>query len=652
MSDADCTSLEEALLELERLAPNAPLLALGQTIFWDEPMKAGVAAKLRKLGINRKFIAGVHDSDYFAKIPYGRTGQDRFRTLPHNDTTTRGLWSAAGEFSTLFGSETVITRDALAAAGVRVDSVVKQRPRFLDEVTEAWGWRGVVSLEDSPPITAELPLDNLFPELLNAFKWAWESTLAALGGQGKEYAAHLIEELLVKIHAARAKSTTLSEFYRLLLPDFYEFASNAPVQMETTTTSELLRFNRSSCGLPRFELLGLFVDHCTSPTAVTCYDDAIKGSAGLYELARFGTGSIPFDMIIPKLGRGTIRLGKRGAVIMTPKRQFLSYKKPLTSLAEFAELVEKKFGPNCVVVGKAVSLIGMLAREHVFVFHEGASGYVKHSRKMHQLLSERLGRKLEINPLLRVKYSAWDSLGVCCSWLKLPEIIQRPFGTEELCAPSFAARWHEVGEEQRQLLTSLSRIKRPIELIRYLDKTLGGSWKKLAEEYESLHRRVQRLSEQLRKLHSQRDELYNQLRKLGQDRVQAELAKGLQFRESIFEKQPGPEDFEERKRLTAAVERVIEEIKALHTELRRVRSEQHALAEDSEVKSIHDRRRSIELEAELKRTRLIRSAIVSSKGLAYASVRPSAWWFPLVCPDGLWFRQTVESATAYLEPLI
>jgi hypothetical protein len=652
MSETECKSLEDVLFQLEQQAPGAPLLALGQTIFWDEPMKAGVALKIRKLGLSRRFVAGVHDTDYFAKIPGGRASSGRFKTLPHNDTTTRGLWSAAGEFSALFGSETVVTRDALGAAGVRVDSLAKQRPKFLDEITEAWGWRGIVSLEDSPPITAELPIGTLFPELMNAFKWACDSSFSSLSGQGRQDAERLISGLLSKAKAAKERTSTLSEFYRALLPDFYEFVANAPVAVESTATTELLRFNRETYGLPRFELLGLFLDPKTRAEAVKCYDEAIKGSPGLYELSRFGTGSIPFDLVIPGHGRGTIRIGNRGAVIMTPRRQFLSFKTPIGSLKELAELVEKKFGPNCTLVGKAVSLIGMLGREFVFVFHAGASGYVGYSRKLHNLLAQRTGVKLAIHPILRVSYSAWDSLDVCCSWLKLPEIIGRAFGTEELCAPSFATRWREVGREQQELLTSLSLIRRPIELIRHLDRTLGGSWKKLAEEYESLFGRLQVLRDALKKLAGQRDDLYGQLGTLRQNRVAAEVAKGRQFREKIFDKSPTEADRKERENLTEGVNSLILLIRESEAELRQVRQEQHRLAQDPEIKSIYERRRSIELEAELKKARLIRAAIVSSKGLAQAGVRPSAWWFPLVCPDGLWFRETIETAGAWLEPLV
>ena len=86
--------------------------------------------------------------------------------------------------------------------------------------------------------------------------------------------------------------------------------------------------------------------------------------------------------------------------------------------------------------------------------------------------------------------------------------------------------------------------------------------------------------------------------------------------------------------------------------MQELRHAQNELVQDEEIHRIHDRRRSIELEAELKRLRLIRQAIISSKGLEKANLRPSAWWFRLVCPDGLWFRETIETAECYLEPLI
>jgi hypothetical protein len=653
MTEPDCKDLEQILGDLDREAPGVPLLALGQTIFWDEPMKAGVALKLKRMGSARRFVAGVHDTDFFAKLPMGRKGKGKFKTVPHNDTTTRGLWSAAGEFSALFGSETVVTREMLGSAGLRVDWLSQQRPEFLDEATEAWGWRGVVSLEEKPPVAAELPMRALFPELSAAFSWASDSSLACLAGEGRAAATELVEVLKGKMcDAAEAPGVTLSGFYQSLIPDLYEFASNAKADIDTTATTELLRFNRQTCGKPRFELLQPFVDPKMRQLAKSCYDDAIKGSTGMYGLARFGTGAIPFELFVPGHGRGTIRLGARGAVISTPEPLFLSFKNGLTTVEQLAAAIEDKFGPNCVLVGKAVSLIGLLAREFVFVFHENASSYVKNSRRFHQLLSERLSFVLPVNPILRVRYDAWTALRVCCSWLRLPEPLQRPFGTEELCAPSFAKRRVDVAREQTQLLGELKKLRRPIDLIGYLDRTLAGSWKKLAEEYEALYARLAELDRRLSGLREDRDQLYAEIRRLAHERGIAEQEKGEQFRQKIFERAPIAEDAAKREELTARVEQAIHEVGDAKSRLRQLRKTQFELTNDPEIRRIHERRKAIELEAELKRARLIRAAVISSKGLESASTRPSAWWFPLVCPDGLWFRETIDSAKCYLEPLL
>ena len=96
--EPDCKPLGEVLEELERVSGDAPFLALGQTVFWDEPMKAGVALAARRLGRPRRLVAGIHDTDYFAKLPSGSAKKKgHFKAFPHNDTSTRGLWSAAGE---------------------------------------------------------------------------------------------------------------------------------------------------------------------------------------------------------------------------------------------------------------------------------------------------------------------------------------------------------------------------------------------------------------------------------------------------------------------------------------------------------------------------------------------------------------------------
>lgn len=644
-------SIHQALDELDLFAPGVPLLALGQTVFWDEPMKAGVALALKNRTIPRTFIAGVHDTDYFAKLPSGKRQPGKFRAVPHNDTNTRGLWSAAGEFSALFGSETVITRDALLAAGLKLEKVERARPGFLDSATEAYGWKGIVSLDENPPVTMEVSLSQLMPELCATLNWALDSSVDGLAGEGRNYARDLADELHGTVcEVGDGQALKLGAFYEALAPLVYNFSANASVPVAVTATSKLLQFNTETCGLPRFELLAMFINPHTRQAASNAYDEAVKGGSGQYGLARFGTGAIPFDLVIPGQGRGTIRIGTRGAVIGTRQPQFLSYKQPPKTVAEFAGMVERKFGPHCVVVGKAISLIGMLAREFVFVFHEGASSYVKVSREFHRKLAA-AGLPLDVNPILRIRYDAWTALGVCCSWLRLPEPLRRPFGTEELCAPSFARRWQAVAAEQDEVLKRLGKLRRSIDLIRYLDETQGGSWKRLAEEYESLHARLAQLEVDLAALKSVRDEHYSERRRLRVARANAEKQIGLHFREKILEKAPVEADWDRRTELRNKIKQIIEQQRESDHALIGLRDEQNGLVKDPEIRRIHERRQAIELEAELKRARIIRDAIIASEGLRHANYRPSAWWFRLVCPDGLWFRETVNTAYCYLEPI-
>ena len=136
---APSRNLATALEELQKLTPDAPFLALGQTIFWDEPMKGGIVLAARRMGYPRRFVAGVHDTDYFAKLGGSRRPIGKYRSLKHNDTTTKGLWSAAAEFSSLFGSETVVTRETLAAAGLKIARLAAIRPDFLDEALKRSG---------------------------------------------------------------------------------------------------------------------------------------------------------------------------------------------------------------------------------------------------------------------------------------------------------------------------------------------------------------------------------------------------------------------------------------------------------------------------------------------------------------------------------
>lgn len=653
MADPNCRPLDETLLELERVAPGVPLLALGQTVFWDEPMKAGLALSLKSLGIEKRLVAGSHDTDYFARVPGGlKGGRGRFRAVPHNDTTTRGLWSAAGEFSALFGGETVVTREAMAAAGTRIARIEHDRPGFLDEATEAFGWRGVVTADERPPIVSELPVKVALPELKATLDWALRETTECLVGGEKASGMERADDLRRLVcDVADEREGSVGSYYERLLPALYSFAAGEPVDVDTTTTTKLLRFNRETCSLPRFGLVDLFVRPDTKAAAKAAYDEAVAHGPGMFPLGRFGTGAVPFDLVIPGKGRGTLRIGNRGAVVMTPVPQFLSFKKPLGGVEELAALVEAKFGPDCTLVGKAVSLIGMLATEFSFAFHEGASSYVKVSRTMHARLRETTGWTAPLHPILRVRYATWDALRSIHTWFRLPVVLQRAFGTEELPAGSFAERWQDVGAEQEELLAELGRCPKSNCLIKMLDRRLGGSWRRLSEEYLGLNGSLEALETSLSGLDEERDAAYARLREARRAREQAEWAKGEHWRAELFDRPASEEAVRERAWLGEAVEAAKATVTAAEAALREVRARQSQSVRGDEVQTARARRREIELEAELKRARLVREAVVSSRGLRAAERRPSAWWMPVVSGDGAWFRETIRTAVAWLEPL-
>jgi ribosomal protein L16 Arg81 hydroxylase len=134
-------------------------------------------------------------------------------------------------------------------------------------------------------------------------------------------------------------------------------------------------------------------------------------------------------------------------------------------------------------------------------------------------------------------------------------------------------------------------------------------------------------------------------------RLEAERASGEHFRREIFEKTPTPEALEEREWLQKELEIAKREVEGARARLKSLLREQSNVAKEDEAQRLHERRRNIELEAELQRVKLVRSALLASTNLDHAGRRPSAWWFPLVSPDGSWFRETIATAQCRFEPL-
>lgn len=641
-----CPSHETVFAELAKIAPGAPFLALGQTAFWDEPMKAGVALQSQALGYARKFVAGVHDTDYFAKHGGGRR-DGKYAVLPHNDTSTKDLWSAAGEFSALFGSETVVRREALVKAGVKLGKVLRERPTALDQFTEAWGWRGVVFNGDNSSVVAETSFPPLERTLLEALDWAIDETLARVPKCNADRAQSMADALRSLVCSA-SNEGSLGEYYRSLLSAMYEFVSQEPVGLEATSTTELLQFNTETCYQTRFELVDRFLRPASRAQFVEAYNQALQGSE-IYTLDRFGSWALPFDLVIPGHGRGTIRVAPRAIIVMTPHPIFITTKKPVQSIQGLAEAIERRFGKECTLVGKAVTLIGMLAAEFIFVFHEGASRYVKYSRLFHQSVND---SALHLNPILRVKYKTWDAMKDCQQWLTLPTPLRRPFGADELGSQSFAARWRLVREQQEQLLVRLSELHRPIEFVEYLATLLSPSWSYPAQRYREMHDRLLELHREINRIKERKAEIRVQWRAAAEKRNLMQHDKGQHWRAELFGKNPTETALRQRTEFESQIAVLDRDLREYRARWRALDMEQQAMVRQPNILAAHQERRELELEMELMRLSLVHEAVTASQGLSHAGYRPSAWWFPIICPDGGWFRQVARSAEYYLEPLV
>ena len=172
-----CTpSAEATLSELAERFPGVPLLALGQTALWDEPTKASLRRLLDRLAPETPMVVAAHDTDYFAKLPGhpSSAGASDYAVVPHDDARTRGLWSAAGEMSTFFGSEDVPARNEIEKRGGvslgKVLSVADDKEALLSALTTAWGWTGIIYTRWDKKIAADVPLSDILPTLKTQIK--------------------------------------------------------------------------------------------------------------------------------------------------------------------------------------------------------------------------------------------------------------------------------------------------------------------------------------------------------------------------------------------------------------------------------------------------------------------------------------------------
>ena len=164
----------------------------------------------------------------------------------------------------------------------------------------------------------------------------------------------------------------------------------------------------------------------------------------------------------------------------------IALKKPIESVQELAEVLHRKLGDQVTLVGKAVSLVSMLAQEFIFVFSEEGSLYVKRTRHMNDLLAAQ-GVLLDMRPILRLRYHTWDALSVGQSTLHPTEHLAAAFGQATITTPEFAAQWMQVVEEQTRLCEQIQQIRKPLELMAFLQShDAAGGWQ---SEWRNTRRR-------------------------------------------------------------------------------------------------------------------------------------------------------------------
>lgn len=654
--------------------PDVPFLALGQTALWDEPAKAVWRRLLDVFLPQASLIAGVHDTDYFAKTIAHLGSDQKYVALPHDDGKTRDLWSAAGEMSALFGSESVPTRALFEKHGVPFDQLAQAYPEgkeaFYRDQTTAWGWRGIAGTGSHSVIAHDVPILDIKDALLAQMDWAFAQSEACLEDpQSQANAAQTAravrgwtEEFLQTCDAG----CRLSDLYQSLLPRFYALLlGEEPAHFTATASTDLLLFTPGTCERPRFNLLQVFLHSQTRARACAAYNRAVEGS-GIYPLTHFDEGALPFDVVIPGRGRGTLRIIAEGIVIDTHPAPLLLPGAPTTN-RQLADILRAAFGDTVVLVGKAVTLVDMLACEFLVVFHETASGYTTRTQDMNR----RLGALCPaLYPLVRLRYPTWDALSALPAetTFRLPPHLASAFGTETITAPDFARRWHGVLDEQRQVLSTVRDLRKTRTLMQFLETRDRECWCERQAEYEAALGVLKGIAAKSDTLAARVDEHEQELEMWKRERQALEQRKGEDWRGSVQPLREKLYQAHQRRDNAEGVQRAIdrqlalratafddplaqcrERINATGFLLGEFRRQRRLLERGRDAREAREVLNTLTTQAQMARMALVRDAHLTVDGLEHTDLRPTAWWLPLVDPTGRWFDAIVQGTQARLE---
>ena len=470
------------------------------------------------------------------------------------------------------------------------------------------------------------------PALLQLLDWCFDESLSNLdeetAAKGRNTAETVRSWAASFLESCRGDST-LSDLYQHLLPKFYELLLQfEPSNFSVTSTVSLLRFNQTTAHLPRFSFVGLFLEPSTRDVAKSAYSKAVAGG-GMYALDHFGPNALPFDVVVPGVGRGTLHVeGSHVTVDFQPVPITVEATEPITTVGALAEVLAGRFGDLVVLVGKAVSLISMLSAEYILIFHETASGYTTRTTKMNEALRAK-GVVLKLNPIVRLQYRSWDSLaGITESRLRLPKHLDNSFGLngQSISANDFAVRWRTVIASERNRIEALKQARSLRQVIRHLEDH---------SDHEHWLGRLEALNRAILSIKSEYDASADVRAHI--DGLKARI-NSLKLNRTDLEARSG--DARRARQAGLAVD---------ITEIENVEMYKRAYERSKIVTDARKLINEIDFEASTAKLQSARSAFLTTEVLPHINSRPTAWWLPMVDPTGTWFDNIADSVEARLE---
>ncbi len=653
-ASADAPRLAQIIGDLPKYGQ---LLSFGQTVCWDEPMKAVVIEQMNRNGISMPFIFGVHDTDYFSKAHLALSHDGNFTIIRRNNGSTANVWAAACETALPFGCEAAPTISDYISCGIPMSELAKHSGEnalsFIDRWTEAWGWRAIVHNSRCGPVAAFVCLGDVLPKVRELIDWAVTNALQMIDEPSSiqcTAAMHLLK-LIDECAGEVGLKASLSDFYACLYKRLItKFVGEVPKSLSVTRSFNFFRFNLSSCGLDRFKLLDVFLSPDTRKLATSAYDEAVADT-GIYSLSEFNEHALPFDLVSSQFGRGTICVDGRWLIILVGadgKRVEKRACEPIANRLSLARCIEEAFGKGCALIGKAIVTPIMLCSEGVMVLSETGSAYMHITKRFIARLRE-AGIRLKLSPLLRIRYSTYDAMRKLKFNLRLPSHLAKFIGSDVVSSEEFANSWRGAVELASRTIERMLSSPSPKSTFELLKRSASDS------DVEHLRQQLEAVSNELHRLGLEIESLIAECRSLAnEERNLIELAMNLQLQCSSLKCKSSPYP-DEHKGLKDEHHRLVDTLRRLQGELREMRLRRRdavhrlkALAYSDRALKLRSMRHDLYLKVFGLRLPLARDALLTA-AVPYSDFRPCAWWLFVLDTDGEWWRSIVESAKARFE---